>query len=105
VAFLASALQTLSVQNEVLIGWEAPIIRAVPEAPASFSALCPEFDWGLSDDEFFESNVQRKLSTLLTNQRRRALLALPAQERIVEVLEAAARPHASGWRLSFRRSQ
>jgi hypothetical protein len=97
VAFLASALQTLSVQDEVLVGWEAPISRAVPEARASFSALCPEFDWGLSDDEFLESGVQRKLSMLLTNQRRRALLALPAQERIVEVLESAARPHASGW--------
>eukprot|EP00884_Botryococcus_braunii_P006632 jgi/Botrbrau1/15970/Bobra.0294s0008.1 len=92
-----SALQTPSVQDEVLAEWEAPIIRAMAEARASFSALCPQFDWEFLDEGFLESDVQRKLSTLRSNQPRLALPALLAQERIVDVLESAAQPHASGW--------
>jgi hypothetical protein len=101
VAFLASVLQTQGVQEEVLAGWEVPVSRAVEEARLSFMSVCPDFDWELLNAEFLDTDVQRKLSELLSSQRRRALLALPARERVVQVLESAARPHAHGWLLAL----
>eukprot|EP00884_Botryococcus_braunii_P016683 jgi/Botrbrau1/3699/Bobra.0008s0026.1 len=97
VAFLASVLQTQRVQEEVLAGWEVPVSTAVEEARLSFLDVCPDFDWELLDEAFLDTDVQRKLGELLSNIRRRTLLALPAQERLIQVLDSAARPHASGW--------
>eukprot|EP00884_Botryococcus_braunii_P008369 jgi/Botrbrau1/17533/Bobra.0529s0003.1 len=97
VAFLASVLQTQRVQEEVLGGWEVLVSKAVEERRSSFLDVCPEFDWELLDDAFLDTDVQRKLRELLSNIRRRALLALPARERLIQVLDSAARPHASGW--------
>eukprot|EP00884_Botryococcus_braunii_P021563 jgi/Botrbrau1/8090/Bobra.0230s0015.1 len=97
VAFLASVLQTQRVQEEVLAGCEVPVSRAVEAARLSFLDVCPDFDWELLDEAFLDTDVQRKLGELLSNIRRRTLLALPAQERLIQVLDSAARPHASGW--------
>eukprot|EP00884_Botryococcus_braunii_P007583 jgi/Botrbrau1/16826/Bobra.150_2s0051.1 len=97
VAFLASVLQTQRVQEEVLAGWEVPVSRAVEEARLSFLDVCPDFDWELLDEAFLDTDVQRKVGELLSNIHRRTLLALPAQERLIQVLDSAARPHASGW--------
>eukprot|EP00884_Botryococcus_braunii_P023541 jgi/Botrbrau1/9871/Bobra.0080s0006.1 len=101
VAFLTSVLQTHRVEEEVLAGWEVPVSRAVEEARLSFMGFCPEFDWELLDDAFLDTDVQRKLSELLAIKRRHALLALPARERFVQVIESAARPHAHGWLLAL----
>eukprot|EP00884_Botryococcus_braunii_P022983 jgi/Botrbrau1/9369/Bobra.354_2s0024.1 len=97
VAFLASVLQTQRVQEEVMAGWEVPVSRAVEEARLSFLDVCPDFDWELLDEAFLDTDVQRKLGELLSNIRRRTIIALPAQERLIQVLDWAARPHASGW--------
>eukprot|EP00884_Botryococcus_braunii_P016635 jgi/Botrbrau1/3655/Bobra.0204s0045.1 len=93
---LASAMQTLPVQDEVLGSWEVPLASALLLAGAGFCGLCPDTqEDSFSDPQFVGFGLQHKLGSLLNEQRRRALLALPAQDRLIEVAESAARPHAS----------
>jgi hypothetical protein len=44
----------------------------------------------LDDPQFVTSGLQHHLSLLLSNYRRKALLALPDPEHLVEVIESAA---------------
>jgi hypothetical protein len=95
-AYLASATQTMSLQVELLGAWEVPLSLALPSARASFCALCDGVH-SFFDPQFIGFGLQHKFGSLLSQQRRRALLALPAQNRLLEVVELAARPHASAW--------
>eukprot|EP00884_Botryococcus_braunii_P012645 jgi/Botrbrau1/21381/Bobra.0216s0003.1 len=100
VASLASVLQTQRdqlLQEEVLAGWVVSESRAVEAAWLSFVGVCPDFNSELMDEDFLETDVQRKLSEFLSNISRRALLALPAWEHLVQVLESVARSYALGW--------
>jgi hypothetical protein len=51
----------------------------------------------LDDPLFSDSQLQFKLGSLLSDHYRRALLALPARERVLEVIQSAGRPHAAAW--------
>ena len=101
-AYLASSLQTFSVLEEILEGWDVPVAAAVQEATVAFCRALPGFQSSsLMDAAFVASGLQQQLSTLLHDLRRSALLALPAQERFLEVVESASRPHASAWLLAL----
>ena len=97
-AFLASICQTHKLQDRILGSWEVPWVEAVHVAKDSLGRILPDFDMSLLDDPLFsDSQLQFKLGSLLSDHYRRALLALPAQERVVEVVQSAGRPHAAAW--------
>ena len=67
-------------------------------AQEDFCTEVPVVHQDLMDESVIAGvGLQAKLGSLLSNHRRRALLALPAQERLLEVIESAARPHAGAW--------
>ena len=74
-------------------------MAALELAREGFVGAVSSFQGGalLDDPDFVGAGLQAKLGALLTDHRRRALLALPAQERLLEVVESAARPHAAAW--------
>ncbi len=105
VAYLASPLLTLPVQEELLVGWDVPVVVALKQA---LSETLPGFPFTpLEDPEFVGVGLQLRVNSFLCDYihnrpraliyRRRALSALPAQERFVEVVESAAQPQACAW--------
>ncbi len=97
-AFLASATQTLRLQEELLGDREVPVVGALRLAQEYFCTEVPLVHQDLMGDSIIaDVGLQAKLGSLLSDHRRRALLALPAKERLLEVIESAARPHAGAW--------
>jgi hypothetical protein len=79
VTFLASALQSWGLQEEVLGEWEVPPNPEVNEARKSFQEVVGDFnDTMLDSSEFIRTGLQGQLGLLLANTRRKYLLAPPA---------------------------
>eukprot|EP00884_Botryococcus_braunii_P003652 jgi/Botrbrau1/13288/Bobra.27_2s0008.1 len=75
-----------------------PLASAVQCARANFHAQCPDFQDDLSDDPYLRTTYMSmrfppELCSLLHGQRQRSLLALLAQNRLLEVMVAAVRHH------------
>jgi hypothetical protein len=67
------------------------VLYAVSEAKDTFLSLVPRGQERILDDpEVTSFGLQSHLSLLLSDCRRKALLALPAQDRVVEVITSAA---------------
>jgi hypothetical protein len=90
--YLASSIQTLPVQEEVLrdVDPVPPVVSAVSGAKDIFLSLVHSGHEGILDDpEVTSSGLQSGLSLLLSDVHREALLALPAQVRVVVITSAA----------------
>eukprot|EP00884_Botryococcus_braunii_P009078 jgi/Botrbrau1/18171/Bobra.53_1s0039.1 len=78
-----------------LSGGALGITRAKDIVPVAFLASVLQTQ-GVQDEILAGCSAQVGPASF-NYARRQALLAWPAQERVVEVLESAAQPHASGW--------
>jgi hypothetical protein len=104
VAYVASSIQTMPLQEEILREMEptVPVASAVSEAKATLIRLLPRGQEGILDDpEATSSGLQSRLSLLLSDCRGKAVLALPAQDRVVEVITSAAEGSVSSWLLAL----
>ena len=103
-AYLASSIQTLQVQEEILrdVDPMPPLAAAVSEAKDLYLGLVGSGHVGILDDpEVTSTGLQSCLSLILYDVHRKALLALPAQERVVEVVTSAAEGSVSSWLLAL----
>lgn len=101
-AFLASALQTRGLQDDILGGWEVPHHPEVPFAREMFLSHVGQFDADLLDNpEFTQRGLQGKLGLALGSARRDFVLASPALPRLREVVASNSLPHASAWLLAL----
>lgn len=83
---MASSLQTLTRQEEIVGAWEVHVGHAVSSARAAFRTATVGFhDEVVDDPTFVISGFQQRLSAFLRDLQRRALLALPAINRSCRV--------------------